>query len=44
VKLVASVGGYTRPLGFTISEDVQVGSNTLALPPGNIKPGVKLTG
>jgi len=32
VELVALVGGYTGPLGPTISEDVQVGSNALASP------------
>ena len=32
VELVALVGDYTRPLGTTISENVQVGSNALALP------------
>ena len=30
MELVALVGGYTRPLGSTISVDVQTGSNTLA--------------
>jgi len=53
MELVALVGGYTYPLGPTISEDMQMGSNTLAspkahflaplaLPLGYIKPGVKL--
>jgi len=44
MELVALVGGYTCPLSPTVSEDVQVGSNTLASPPGYIKPGAKLTG
>ena len=53
MELVALEGGYTRPLGPTISEDVQMGSNTLASPeahflallallPGYIKHGTKL--
>ena len=29
VELVALVGGYTRLIGPTISEDLQAGSNTL---------------
>jgi len=31
VELAALVSGYTCPLSPTISEDLQVGSNTLAL-------------
>jgi len=32
VDLLVLVGGYTRPLGPTISGDVQVGSSTLVPP------------
>jgi len=53
VELATLVGDYTRPLGSTISEDVQMGSKTLASPkarflallaspPGYIKHGAKL--